>query len=136
MNQNHWDELVAALRQQDDVERAIAAAEKLQCNATLEDVLRLLTLLKDDSFFVREAAAWPLSDLGATEALPELLEALHRGFQENHDNDGLCAALTDLAEMNAPQAAVVLQRIVASGKLYPREHAAWLLQFCDDERDG
>ena len=133
MNNRDWAELMDALH---DVDRAVAAAQKLQHSATTEDIPRLITLLKDDSFFVREAAAWPLSDLGVTTALPDLLDALHRGFQEGHDNDGLSAALADMVEANPSRAKVVLNELLASGEPHLREHALWLLEFCKRENDA
>ena len=136
MSENDWDDIVTLLRDLGDVDRAVAAGQRLQAMATAEDVPRLLALLKDDSFFVREAAAWPLSDLGTTEALPQLLEALHRGFQEGHDNDGLSAALADLAELKPHEASLELKEILKAGPSHLREHAIWLLEFCKNEQDA
>jgi hypothetical protein len=136
MSEAEWTELVNALHDYTDEDRAVAAARKLQQTATKQDVPRLLTLLEDDSFFLREAAAWPLSDLGITTALPDLLDARYRGFQEGHDNDGLSAALADLVEANPRDAAAILKEILASGEPHLREHALWLLEFCKGERDA
>ena len=136
MNQIHWDALVQALNDRSDVNRAVGAAQRLQKSATREDVPRLVGLLADDAFFVREAAAWPLSDLGVTEALPQLLEAVYRGIQEGHDNDGLNAALADLAEMNPAPARGAVNVLVATGPAHLREHALSLLEFCTNETDA
>jgi HEAT repeat protein len=135
MQQNEWDELVTAVRDTRDVDRAVAAAQSLQQRATREDLPRLLELLKDDAFFVREAAAWSLSDLGATEALPAMLEALNRGVEQGHDNDGLRAALADLAEVDPEESLSVLTRVLDQGAPHLREHARWLLEFCQDQAD-
>ena len=136
MSDTEWAFVVEALRDHKNVERALAAAQELQRTATTADIPRLLELLKDKSFFVREAAAWPLSDLGVTGALPDMLQALHMGWQEGHDNDGLSAALSDLAEASPAESALVLRRIVASGQPHLREHAKWLLEFCHGELDA
>ena len=136
MNQAQWDALVKALRDATNIDRAADAAQSLQRTATREDVPRLLSLLADDSFFVREAAAWPLSDLGVTEALPQLLEAIHRGVQDGHDNDGLSAAVADLAEMNRVPAEAEVNRILKNGPPHLREYALWLLEFCTNETDA
>ena len=136
MSEAEWAEIVDALHDYAHDERAIAAARKLQQNARNEDVPRLLNLLRDESFFVREAAAWPLSDLGVISALHELLEARHRGFQEGHDNDGVSTALADMVEANPRSAEVVLKEVLASGEPELREHALWLLQFCKREHDA
>jgi HEAT repeat protein len=61
-----WDALVVALKSVEQLEQACAAAEKLHQEAAKEDVPALLTLLGDDDAFVREAAAWPLSELGGS----------------------------------------------------------------------
>jgi hypothetical protein len=132
MSEAEWTELLDALHDWTDSERAVAASAKLRRSATKDDVPRLFTLLKDESFFVREAAAWPLSDLGVTSALPDLLEALHRGFQEGHDNDGLCAVLADMVGANSRNAEIRLKQILASGEPHLREHARWLLEFCKE----
>ena len=136
MTERDWHELDAALHDVNNVDRAVAAADRIQREAGREDIPHLLHLLKDTSFFVREAAAWPLSDLGVTEALPELLAALHQGEREGHDNDGLTAALVDLAEARPQEAATVLNGIAASGKAHLREHAVWLLEFCQAKGDA
>jgi len=130
ITEREWTVLVNALHDYTDDQRAITAAQKLQQMATKDDVPRLLSLLKDESFFVREAAAWPLSDLGVTTALPDLLEARERGFHEGHDNDGLNAALADMVEASPHSAELVLKEILTSGELHLREHALWLLEFC------
>ena len=88
---------MAALRNESELDQMVAAARALQTEATPDDVPRLIDLLNDESFFVREAAAWPLSDLGQVEAFPQLLKAYQRGLVEGHDNDGFSAALISLA---------------------------------------
>lgn len=62
MNENTWNEIVAGLKS-DDVDMCVAAAARLHKECEAEDVPRLLALLNDESFFVREAAAWPLAKL-------------------------------------------------------------------------
>jgi HEAT repeat protein len=61
MNDCQWQEIVAALRDTGDSDTAVNAAATLQAKATQEDVPRLLELLSDGDFLVREAAAWPLA---------------------------------------------------------------------------
>jgi HEAT repeat protein len=131
MNDEEWNGLVADLRATDSVERAVMAADKLHKTAALEDVPRLMRLLKDDDFFVREAAAWRLSELAGAAVLPELLEALQRGFDEGHDNDGFQAALADLAAADRAHAREVLGRLLESSDKATQKNAAWLLQFCE-----
>jgi HEAT repeat protein len=100
---------VDALRDVSDVDSAIAAAAQLQESASSEDIPPLVHLLSDRSFFVREAEAWPLSDLGRVDVLPELLAAYQRGLDEGHDNDGFSAARIDLVQSKRVQAEAQLQ---------------------------
>ena len=129
MDTLRFDSLLTDLRDLQSPTAAVDAATALQKEATLEDIPRLLELLKDPSFFVREAAAWPLSDLGYTDALPELVQAHCRGTAEGHDNDGLSAAMIDLASMCPDNAAKVLSGIISSGNTAEVEVAKWLLEF-------
>lgn len=130
MVEAEWLAIVAALRNvAEDVDAAVAAAASLQRNATAEDVPGLLELLKEESFFVREAAAWPLSDLGRVDLLPQLLVAYQRGLDEGHDNDGFSAALIDLVGMNREGARPSLEALARSSDPNFVSHATWLLEF-------
>ena len=90
-----------------------------------------MDLLSDPDVFVREAAAWPLSDLGRVEALPQLLNALQTGKDEGHDNDGLLAALADLVAANRDVARPALEALIAGDDAKLKAGAAWLIQFCE-----
>ena len=90
-----------------------------------------MELLNDEDFFVREAAAWPVSELAGPESLDRLLMAYQRGLDEGHDNDGFTAALIDLVESHQESSREILQRLAKSGDKAKRENALWLLQFCD-----
>jgi hypothetical protein len=103
----------------------------LQRQAGLEDVPRLVALLEDPEFFVREAAAWPLSDLGVTSVLPQLLRAAVRGEREGLDNDGMNAALIDLVQAHPIEARTELAALAGGGDAELRDIAVWLAQFCD-----
>ena len=131
MNTTEWQRLVAALRNIDDVEGALAAASGLQTTASAEDLPRLLELLKDESFFVREAAAWALSDMERLDVLPALLAAYQRGFEEGLDNDGFSAALADLVSANPEEARSRLEAIAKDSSHPTQTHARWLLEFCE-----
>lgn len=136
MDDRDWATLVQDLLNARDVDVAVAAAERLHRTATAEDLPRLRDLLKHDSFFVREAAAWPLSELAGAVALPELFQAFQRGFDEGHDNDGFSAALTELAAADPEGVRSVLETLAKSGDAAMRENAIWLMEFCDTERDA
>jgi len=58
MEDDRWRQLIVDI-EGDDVERMVEACEQLQNEAEPSDIPRLLTLLRHDSFVVREAAVWP-----------------------------------------------------------------------------
>jgi HEAT repeat protein len=136
MNENDWADLVRDLRSVNNVDVAVAATERLHRDATAEDLPRLRELLKDESFFVREAAAWPLSELAGAMALSELFEAYQRVLDEGHDNDGFSAALIELAAADPKGVQAALQTLATSTDAALRQNALWLMEFCDTERDG
>ena len=136
MNQQDWIKLVAELRNVSDVDRASGAAETLRGTATADDLPRLMELLRDQDFFVREAAAFPVSELAGPEALPELLAALQLGFDQGHDNDGFQAALIDLVQANPTPAKEVLAKLAISPDPKVRENAVWLLEFSSESTDA
>ena len=130
MNDSDWGALVRDLKNIDDVDVAVGAGERLHRTATPEDVHRLGELLQDESFFAREAAAWPLSELAGAAALPQLFRAYQRGFDEGHDNDAFSAALADMAEADPEGVRRVLDVLVKADDPALRENAFWLLEFC------
>ena len=134
MSPSEWQRVVKALHNVESDYLAVDAAAELQAKATIEDVPMLLDLLDDQSFFVREAAAWPLSDLGVVEALPMLLDAYQRGLDEGHDNDGFSAALADLVEAKPDASRLRLDFLAHEGRPGSK-HVQWLLQFCKVKND-
>ncbi|WP_411879404.1 HEAT repeat domain-containing protein [Polaromonas sp. YR568] len=130
MNLNAWNEIVSGLSNP-DVPTCVEAASRLHAGAVPEDIPQLLSLLESDDFFVREAAAWPLAELAGPAALPQLLKAYQRGFDEGHDNDGFSAALLEIPALFGPEAtrAIAAFAETAEGKM--KGHALWLLEFCD-----
>jgi len=131
MNAAGWAALVRDLKNVDDVDAAVAACERLHREATAEDLPRLRDLLADGSFFVREAAAWPLSEIAGAAALPELLQAYQRGFDEGHDNDSFSAVLTEMAAADPDGVRRALSGFLQSSDSKARDNASWLLEFCE-----
>lgn len=129
MNGNTWNEIVAALMSE-DVAVCVAAASRLHKESDAADVPRLLALLNDGSFFVREAAAWPLAELAGPSALREMFVAYQRGFDEGHDNDGFTAALIEVASLNPEATKAALNSIIRLAAEPMKGHAQWLLEFC------
>jgi HEAT repeat protein len=136
MDQRQWQSLIEALRDVDNIDSAVAAAAQMQARASTEDVPRLVDLLADESFFVREAAAWPLSDLGRVDLLPQLLAAYNRGLAEGHDNDGFSAALIDLVQSKPAESQAQLSSLTSSADPELRKSAAWLLEFVQEAHDA
>jgi len=136
MNPVDWDAITRDLRSELDPDRMAAAAERLHHGATREDVPRLKELLDDESFFVREAAAWPLTELAGVDHLLELFRAYQRGFEEGHDNDGFTTALIELAEADPVGTAKALELLTRSGDQALRDNAQWLLTFCAPKQDA
>lgn len=126
-----WNEIIAALDSR-DVDTSVAAAARLQAEASIEDVPALLRLLREGSdFFVREAAAWPLAELVGPKVLPELLAAYQLGLDEGHDNDGFTAALLEIPALYPAETKTALEQLEKSATGHVREHALWLLEFCE-----
>lgn len=131
MDSSTWDAVVADLDSK-DVAVAVAAASRLHSEAIADDIPRLLSLLKaGNDFFVREAAAWPLAELSGPTVLRQLLIAYQRGFDEGHDNDGFTAALLEIATLHPAEAKLALERLATSETACVREHAEWLMAFCE-----
>jgi len=130
MDEQLWNVLVEKLRNSSEINIAVDAAARLQSDASTDDIPRLISLLSDPDFFVREAAAWPLSNLGCVDALPALVRAQELGTKDGHDNDGLNAAMLDLVSMNRAQSKPKLEAMRRVNDSYARETVEWLLTFC------
>lgn len=136
MDDRDWATVLRDLRNVDNVAATVAACQRLHHSSGAEDVPRLRELLQDSSFLVREAAAWPLSELVGAAALPELFGAYQRGVDEGHDNDGFSTVLLEMAAADPQGVREVLARLGQSDDRTIREHAAWLMEFCVSERDA
>lgn len=106
-------------------------AGQLHSKSSQEDIPKLIEMLSYPDFFIREAASWPLSDMGVVEALPELLVALQRGFEEGHDNDGLQCAISDMAILNKEKTKAKLQQMRVGSDKSMLENIDWLLEYCE-----
>ena len=125
-----WTGIVSALEAR-DVDANVAAAERLHAEASIEDVPKLLALLKDGhDFFTREAAAWPLAELVGPTVLRELFVAYQKGFDEGHDNDGFTAALIEVSALFPTEARSALLALIGTETGVVQDHAKWLLEFC------
>jgi len=128
MSKPTWSQLIQDLHGE-DIDRSVNACQKIYEVANESHVPELYSLLNDESFFIREAAASPLARLEGVKALPYLFQAYTRGFQDNHDNDGLTATITDLLEEKAEEVAPLLLEMLQSPDSETRANAAWALGF-------
>jgi len=128
MKKLNWSQLIQDLRGE-DIDRSVNACQKIYEVADESHIPELYSLLNDESFFIREAAASPLARLEGAKALPHLFQAYTRGIQDGHDNDGLTATITDLLEEKAEEIAPLLVQMLQSPDSETRANAAWSLGF-------
>jgi HEAT repeat protein len=128
MPKTNWSQLIEDLRGE-DIDRLVNAYQKIDEVADKSHVPELYSLLNDENFVIREAAASPLARLEGAKVLPHLFQAYTRGFQDGHDNDGLSATITDLLEEKAEESAPLLLEMLQSSDSETRANAAWALGF-------
>ena len=130
MEPSLWSTILVALSSP-DIGTCVEACERLHQESKDEDIPMLLQRLKNEDFFVREAAAWPLAELAGPSVLSELFAAYQRGFDEGYDNDGFTGTLIEITSLHPREARLELQQIIASAKEPINGHAVWLLGFCE-----
>lgn len=128
MKKQKWSQLIEDL-QSPNTNRAVRACEMIAQLADESNIPELYSLLNDESFFVREAAAFPLVRLEGARALTALFQAYTRGFQEGHDNDGLSMTIIELLEAKPEEVAPLLLDMLKSTDHETRANAAWALGF-------
>lgn len=128
MGNSRWAQLIQALYSE-DVDRAVRACEEISETADETNISELYSLLEDASFFIREAAAFPLARLEGVRALPALFRAFTRGIQDGHDNDLMSVAIGDLLEENQQSALPLLENMLLDENKDLRANAAWALGF-------
>jgi HEAT repeat protein len=128
MSKTSWSQLIQDLRGE-DIDRSVNACQKIYEVADKSHIPELYSLLDDESFYIREAAASPLARLEGIKALPYLFQAYTRGIQDGHDNDGLTTTIADLLEENVKEIAPLLVEMLQSPNSETRFNAAWALGF-------
>lgn len=129
-----WLALIEGLTDEEDVDRAVDAAEALSELREEARVPQLYELLQHQSAFVRDAAAVPLAAIERVRCLPALLSALDRGKAEGHDNDRLRKAIwTVVADQEAT--AAVVTNLLRSDDPRQQRHGAWLAGMVADVLD-
>ncbi|ABA90276.1 hypothetical protein Pcar_3041 [Syntrophotalea carbinolica DSM 2380] len=115
-----------------DVNAQLIAFEQLKASATEEDLQLLLQTIKSEScgFWVRELLSEPIIDLAGAKALPDLLAALQKNYEEGHDNDSFTAVLMDLAESDPIGVKEQLVKMAKTASLSELKEINWLLEHC------
>lgn len=132
MGNSSWTQLIQDLYS-DNVDRAVRACEEISKTADETNITELYLLLEDDSFFIREAAAFPLARLEGVRALPALFRAYTRGIQDGHDNDGMNVTIGDLLEENQQAALPLLENMLLNEDKDVRANGAWALGFVAEQ---
>lgn len=132
MGNSSWTQLIQDLYS-DNVDRAVRACEEISKTADETNITDLYLLLEDDSFFIREAAAFPLARLEGVRALPALFRAYTRGIQDGHDNDGMNVTIGDLLEENQQAALPLLENMLLNEDKDVRANGAWALGFVAEQ---
>lgn len=84
---------------ENDVEDKLEAFERLKNSVTKDDLSQLISALMSgkNDFWTRELLSQPICELGGSEYLPELFDALQKNYNEGHDNDSFNFYLTEIA---------------------------------------
>lgn len=115
-----------------DVEDKLEAFEKLKNSASKNDLPELISALKSEKsdFWIRELLSEPISELGGSEYLPELFEALQKNYDDGHDNDSFCFFLVEMAESEPKLCRANLLKLLDLPNFKYKDHAKGLLEFC------
>ncbi len=124
-------DIIKFLETSEDVNGQIEAFSALNASATEQDLPALLAGLKSDmsNFAVRELLAEPIINLAGVKALPALMAALRKNFEQGHDNDTFQALLADLAESDPEGVRVELVKLARHSNKEELEDINWLLEF-------
>jgi hypothetical protein len=111
----------------------LEAHERLKTIATKEDLPVLVSALRSEKndFWTRELLAEPIAYLGGTDYLPDLFDAMARNYQDGPDNGSLAHFLTEIAVQEPVKCKANLEELVNSSDFPHRDHAKWLLEFCN-----
>lgn len=118
---------------ENDVEQKLEAFERLKNSATEDDLPQLISALKSEKndFWTRELLSEPISELGGSEYLPELFDALQKNYNEGHDNDGFNAYLIEITYSEPQLCKKKLLELIVAPDFKHKDHAEWLLKFCE-----
>ncbi len=99
------------------VDEKLAASDRLNAACGKHDLPQLVELIKSskNDFWVRELLSQPICELGGTEYLVELFEALNMNSKEGHDNDIFCHHLIEVTCVDPIGCRIKLNELLASG---------------------
>ncbi len=119
--------------EESDIDAKLASFEELKAQMSDADLPELLDAIcsSEIDFWTRELLAEPVADLGGAQVLPTLLLAYQQNFDAGHDNDGFSHTLTEVASLDPEGSRAVLADLAQAGDENTRNHAGWLLDFCD-----
>lgn len=118
---------------ENNVEDKLEAFERLKNLARKDDLPQLISALMSEKndFWTRELLSQPICELGGSEYLPELFEALQKNYNEGHDNDSFNFYLTEIAFSEPQLCKNKLLELIANPNFKYKNRAEWLLQFCE-----
>lgn len=129
MNSARWNEIIAPVLPTGG-SQPTPAGDRLRDEATVDDIPKLLELLRSNNAHLRDLAVMPLVELAGPRVLAELFEALQRDMDEGRSDDSFCGALMHLPELFPDETREVLLHLRKGGSESMRENSEWLLQYC------
>lgn len=125
-------EIIKFLETGSDVDAQLEAFSKLNESATENDLPVLLEAIKSETsnFWVRELLSEPIIKLAGSKAIPELMAAFQKNFEEGHDNDDFQLFLAELAEEDPSGVRTALEKLATTASKSELENINWLLEYC------
>jgi hypothetical protein len=116
-----------------NVEQKLEAFDELKCSIEEDDLPQLLEMLASNKndFWVRELLSEPICELGGSDCLPELFDALALNESEGHDSDSFCHFLTELAAAEPNRCKAQLKSLATAKNEKYKEYSEWLLEYCE-----
>jgi hypothetical protein len=115
-----------------EVDSVLANFEELKRISTVADLPVLISAMQSEQsdFWLRELLSEPIAQIGGCNYLPILFDALQKGEDEGHDNDGFCFHVTEMAASDPISCRVKLEAMIAAPGHKHKDKAEWLLEFC------
>ena len=125
-------EIIEFLESGKDVKAQLDPFTRLKALVTENDLPVLFAALRSETsnFWVRELLCEPIIKLAGAKAIPELMAAFQKNFEEGHDNDGFQLFLTELTEQDPTGVRIELEKLATTASKAELENINWLLEFC------